>query len=163
MAASAPPGARPLPPPLVERRLGPAVFRLWPAEHPTADVEAVAAIFGLCAGAALLWLPLDGLAPFAGECRFKSWTGRPCLTCGATRAVLALSHGHMGGALAMNPLVALLLLGLLAVAPCAALIWALRLPRPRLAPADRAGRVILVATLAAAAAANWVYLLAAGR
>ncbi len=163
MDASVPRGARPLPPPLVERRRGPVVLRLWPATHPTADVEVVTAIFGALLWAALLALPLERLAPLAGECRFRSWTGHPCLTCGATRAVLALAHGDVGGALAMNPLVGALLVALLAAAAPAALAWALRWPRPRLAPAGTGARRALVALVVAALAANWIYLLAVGR
>ena len=48
------------------------------------------------AGAIAAWLP---------ACPFRRWTGLPCLTCGGTRAVLALCRGDLLGALAFNPLV----------------------------------------------------------
>ena len=44
-------------------------------------------------------------------CLFKTATGRPCPTCGATRALWALGAGHPLEALAWNPLLGLLGLG----------------------------------------------------
>ncbi len=50
-----------------------------------------------------LW---DVLAPHLGRCTFRSITGIPCPTCGATRGVLALLHHHPVQAFLLNPLVA---------------------------------------------------------
>lgn len=45
-------------------------------------------------------LPLVGWPP---HCVFRAVTGVPCPFCGMTTAMLALSHGDIGGALAANP------------------------------------------------------------
>jgi len=152
-----------VPPPLAERRAGPFALRLYPASHPTADVEIAAALAGLLAAAALLLLPLDAWAPLAGSCRFHDWTGIPCLTCGTTRAVLALAHGHPLTALRLNALVALALLSALVYAPAAAAMWLLRLPRPRLALARGRARWGAVAVCALILALQWAFLIWDGR
>ena len=38
-------------------------------------------------------------------CRFRDWTGRPCPTCGGSRALRDLVHGRIGEAFLHNPLV----------------------------------------------------------
>lgn len=43
-------------------------------------------------------------------CLFKRATGWPCPTCGSTRAMVSLLHGHIGDAIALNPLMVLLVL-----------------------------------------------------
>ncbi|MDR2871359.1 MAG: DUF2752 domain-containing protein [Xanthomonadaceae bacterium] len=48
-------------------------------------------------------------SPFP-PCLFYSLTHYYCVGCGITRALHALAHGHIGQALAMNPLFVLLLL-----------------------------------------------------
>jgi hypothetical protein len=45
-------------------------------------------------------LPVTDLAP---ACIFKSLTGIPCPTCGSTRMVAFLAHGHFLAAFRMNP------------------------------------------------------------
>lgn len=40
-------------------------------------------------------------------CLFHRLSGHPCPTCGSTRVVLAFARGDWGGALRLNPLVAL--------------------------------------------------------
>jgi hypothetical protein len=40
-------------------------------------------------------------------CGFREWTGIPCVACGGTRALLALTEGRWIEALAINPLAAL--------------------------------------------------------
>ena len=45
----------------------------------------------------------------AWPCTFKLMTGVPCATCGGTRALAALGHGHLLNALAWNPMVVLAL------------------------------------------------------
>jgi hypothetical protein len=120
------------------------------------------AVFGTIAGlgaAAVGMLGLDHL-PFS-VCLFKGFSGLPCPTCGATRAVGRLVHLDLAGALAMNPL-ATVGAGLLA-------LWAVcdfgLLTRGRALDVE-VGRPLgrLVRGLAlGAVVANWVYLLAAGR
>ncbi len=55
------PAAGPRNPPR-EWRLGPLRLRLFPADHPTADIEIAAAVVGLLALAALPFVPLATLA-----------------------------------------------------------------------------------------------------
>jgi Protein of unknown function (DUF2752) len=115
---------------------------------------------GLYAGAVSLLLA--GAAPLAGSaaslmptCLFRSVTGLPCPTCGATHAVVALSRLDWSGALAANPLATIgalaLLLGGLAAGTAALLGHPFREPRwgPRLR-----WPVLLLVLL------NWVWVLA---
>ncbi len=105
------------------------------------------------------------LAPFAPqiatvlpECLFREVTGFPCPTCGATRAVLALSRLDLAGALAFNPLAAagelLFVVGGLVAGGAALWGHPLRL--------QASGAVLrLIALLAVTA--NWAWLLHSGR
>jgi hypothetical protein len=108
-----------------------------------------------CAAAAPLAPALaKGLPP----CPFHWLTGLPCASCGGTRALLALSRFDLGAALAWNPLVALAALVFVAggVAALGAALAGREVPSPR-------PTLLLRAALGAAVAANWTYLLAAGR
>ncbi len=95
-----------------------------------------------------------GLPP----CPFRALVGIPCLTCGGTRALLALARFDVGGAFSWNPLAAaagiLFVLGGLAALGAAVAGRGVESPRPTRA---------LRAALAFALAANWVFLVAAGR
>ena len=91
-------------------------------------------------------------------CLFKRLTHLPCPTCGTSRAVLALLHGHVVQAWLCNPLT-------VTAGLAAAVVLAVRAAtgaRPRLA-LSTAARRCLWAALAVAAAANWAWLIAAGR
>jgi hypothetical protein len=67
------------------------------------------------AGVALLWTFDPNVAgnPFP-PCMFYAITGHYCIGCGLTRALHALVHGDVLGALSMNPL-GLIVLGLIPV------------------------------------------------
>ena len=116
----------------------------------------------LWGGAALLsvaaapWAPAlaQGLAP----CPFRTLTGLPCLACGSTRALLDLARFDVVGAFSWNPLAAaagiLLVTGGLVALGAALAGRGVEAPRPTSA---------LRAALALALAANWVFLVAAGR
>lgn len=65
-------------------------------------------LFALPLGA---WAVQKGWIVF-GTCGLKMLLGIPCFTCGATRATIHLLHGHLGAALAMQPLVILGYFGL---------------------------------------------------
>jgi hypothetical protein len=116
----------------------------------------------LWGGAALACAAAAPLAPALAEgmspCPFRALVGIPCLTCGSTRALLALARFDVGAAFGWNPLAAAA--GILFVAGGAIALGAavagreVRAPRPT--PVLRAGLVL-------AAAANWAFLVAAGR
>jgi len=71
-----------------------------------------ASVLGLCplwaVGLMSLWVAFVGVTVLAGignQCLFKRFTGVPCPTCGSTRAIFALLHGHPVQAWLFNPLV----------------------------------------------------------
>ena len=154
--------ASPHPRRAVGRRAPLSLSRL-PPDTPGADLEILLAVLGGLAWAALLLLPLERIAPWLGGCRFHQLTGLPCVGCGSTRGVLALSRGEWLHALGDNPLVVGLLAVLLLYAPVAAGLWIFRRPRPRLRIAQGWPRRTAWALALAAVAANWIYLIAAGR
>jgi hypothetical protein len=95
-------------------------------------------------------------------CTFHQVTGKPCLTCGGTRAARALGHFRFAESLSHNPLVALWLIVALphALWVAAARIW--HLPRPRVRCERRGEKWALAALLLLIVAANWAYLIWAG-
>ena len=110
----------------------------------------------LACAAAAPWA--SGLARGLPPCPFHALLGIPCLTCGGTRALLALARFDVGAALLWNPLAAaagifLVLGGFLALG---AALTGRGVETPRPTPALRAA-------LAIAVAANWVFLVASGR
>jgi hypothetical protein len=109
----------------------------------------------VCAAAAP-WAP--AFAQGMPVCSFRELLGVPCLTCGSTRALVALARMDVGAAFGWNPLVAgagiLFIVGGVVALGAALAGGEVRAPRP--APALRAA-------LALAVAANWVFLVAAGR
>ena len=46
----------------------------------------------------------DSLPLQAPACGLRTATGIPCVACGGTRSMMALSHGHFSEALTFNPL-----------------------------------------------------------
>jgi Protein of unknown function (DUF2752) len=109
----------------------------------------------VCAAAAP-WAP--AFAQGMPVCPFHWLTGFPCATCGGTRALLALGRFDLGAAFGWNPLVAgagILFIAGGVVAFVAALAGG-EVRAPRATP-------LLRAALAAAIAANWAFLVAAGR
>jgi hypothetical protein len=110
------------------------------------------------AGAAALLLTF-GLPPIA--CQFKSISGLPCLTCGATRSLLALLHGGWRESLALHPLVVPgTMLGALFV-PYGLAVSLLERPRLRV-ELDARDWKVLRAGVALGAAGVWSYLIAVG-
>jgi hypothetical protein len=111
---------------------------------------------------ALVCVAAAPLAPALAQgmpaCPFRELLGVPCLTCGSTRAFLALARFDVGAAFSWNPLAAvagiLLVAGGLAALGAALAGRGVETPRPT--PALRAA-------LALALAANWVFLVAASR
>jgi len=102
------------------------------------------------------WLALHLPMP---QCTFRSLTGFPCVTCGATRSVNALLHGDVLAAWRLNPLV---LLGLATVAvfdAYALVVLLARARRLRVAFTARPLRRAAVAIGCAVVLLNWIYLL----
>lgn len=59
------------------------------------------------AGYTWLYFNLAGVSSGGGTlgvCLFKRLSGLPCPSCGTTRSIVALIHGDVAGALALNPL-----------------------------------------------------------
>ncbi len=95
-------------------------------------------------------------------CPFRALTHLPCMTCGSTRAGLALGRFEFVEALRMNPLMTVVLVGVGVYVFHAALVFA-GLSRswslPPSSPRTRwAGRAVLLLI-----AVNWGYLVAVGR
>lgn len=88
-------------------------------------------------------------------CPFAAWTQQPCLSCGVTRALEALSHGHWREAFLWNPLALVSLILLLLWMGYAAAVAGRRTPRLRLIGFTTTSRVILLALVLI----NWSYLL----
>jgi Protein of unknown function (DUF2752) len=103
-----------------------------------------------------IWLALDLPWP---HCAFHHFTGLPCVTCGATRSVIAFFHGNIWSAWKWNPLVFVFLCGLSIFDLYALIILATHAPRLRIvqctAEEKRFVRVLGITLLAA----NWGYLL----
>lgn len=109
-----------------------------------------------------LWLGMVTIAWYASRstdqsvvtCMFKRITGYPCATCGGTRAAMCLARGDFAGAIQLNPLATLLVIG----APLLLAWWVLVPP----AGAERrrwihpAGQVAILLTVVIA---NWAYVL----
>jgi len=124
------------------------------SRRPSWPIWAVAVVGG--------WLILVGLSVWLSGwrgwegplCLFKAMTGRPCPTCGSTRGVLAILHGHVGEAFAYNPMVFL-------IAVVAGLMLAMRVLFARSVKLELTCTERRVAWGIAVAAflANWAYLI----
>lgn len=119
-------------------------------------------LFGLGLATWLGFPAILGLLQFLNPlglyaCPWKALLGLPCLTCGTTRMMVALSGGHVLEAFLYQPLGFTLPLLLLSYVPFAVLAPHC-LPARWSTPHVRTGGLIL----AAAAAANWSYLIAVG-
>ena len=91
-------------------------------------------------------------------CPFRELLGVPCLTCGSTRALVALARIDLGAAFGWNPFMAgagiLFIAGGIVALGAALLGGEVRAPR---------ATPFLRVALAAAIAVNWAFLVAAGR
>jgi hypothetical protein len=128
------------------------------AGAPSVHAIALAGV-GLLLLAAALVLPLDGPPLSLLACPFRAFTGLPCLGCGMTHAFHFAVRGEFAGAAAHSPLGLVLALGCAAHAVFTALRlcglpYAPRMPMPAGAGARWA--------IAAALAANWIFVLRSG-
>jgi hypothetical protein len=103
-----------------------------------------------------VWLLLGLPTP---RCLFHAFTGLPCLTCGGTRCVKNLLAGHVGAALAWNPLVFLGAAAAAVFMVYAAIVLVFRLPRVRVILESAREANFVRVSVAIAAAANWIYLI----
>ena len=119
----------------------------------------------------LIWLAVS-VAAFAGgalwvgsglawpRCPFLAVTGFPCLTCGATRASIALAHGEFWLALSWNPLASLALGGVIAFDLYALVILLSRSAPLRLVDWTNLEKKTVRIAAVAVIVLNWIYLLA---
>jgi Protein of unknown function (DUF2752) len=118
----------------------------------------------------LLWLMISVAAVvcsavwlYAGlpwpVCWFHELTGRPCATCGATRAAIAFLHGDFSGSWQWNPLAFALYCAIALFDSYAVFVLVTRGPRVRVS-FGAAEKKMFQAFAVAVLALNWVYLLA---
>ncbi|MCK6544759.1 DUF2752 domain-containing protein [Myxococcota bacterium] len=124
-------------------------------------LEALGGATSLVLLGAIALAPTSALPHF--PCPLRALTSIPCVTCGGTRAILALRDGDLVGALVMNPLVVLAIFAALAFATYAAAVLVLGVPPWRPELRRGAGLWALRVGVPVALAANWIYLVAAGR
>jgi hypothetical protein len=131
-------------------------FHARPAAPPLGAIFlGIGLLFALAVGI----LHLDRL-PFT-ICTFKAITGLPCMTCGTTRTLGLLFRGDLAHALSMNPLATVAGIGLTAWG--LADLWLLRRHAALGVETAPAARLFLRVTAIVLVAANWAYLISAGR
>jgi hypothetical protein len=132
------------------------VWRRSPATGQDHELLWLAVSVAAFAGAAL-WLRIGLAWP---RCPFLSVTGFPCLTCGATRALIAMAHGDFWRAVSWNPLACLALCGVFAFDLYAIAVLISRSARLRLVDWTKNEKNAVRIAAAAVIALNWIYLLA---
>jgi hypothetical protein len=119
----------------------------------------------------LIWFAVSALALAAGtawlalglpwpRCPFLSVTGLPCVTCGATRALIAFLHGDFLSALRWNPLAFVAFCALVAFDLYAAVVLVGRMARLRIVESTGAEKNLVRIAVVSLLALNWIYLLA---
>jgi len=93
------------------------------------------------------------------QCAFRSLTGLPCVTCGATRSLIQFFHGHFLASFLFNPLAFLALCSLLSFDLYALAVLTVRAPRLRFGNFSRAEKRLARAAAAVLLIGNWIYLL----
>ena len=107
---------------------------------------------------AATWLALKLPWPI---CLFHALTGRPCLTCGATRSAIAFFHAHFLAALRWNPLAFVCYCALSLFNAYALVTVVMRAPRLRIIQVTAGERRFVRGSAIALLALNWAYLLLA--
>ena len=132
------------------------VWRRLPTARPDHELIWLVVSVALLAGGAV-WLALGLPSP---RCPFLAMTGSPCLTCGATRATVALFHGDFLSAFSWNPLAFLALCGVVVFDLYAIVVLLGRAPRLRIVDWTRTEKNIVRVAVVCALLVNWMYLLA---
>jgi Protein of unknown function (DUF2752) len=127
---------------------------LAPGETDYELIGVAASVVGF--GLAACWFVLHLPWPI---CLFHAITGVPCLTCGATRSAIALSHAQFVNALKWNPLACLAYCGIAFFDIYAFGVLATRATRLRAYLTSVEKRTLRVAAIAVLLT-NWIYLLA---
>ena len=109
---------------------------------------------------AATWLALKLPWPI---CLFHALTGRPCLTCGATRSAIAFFHAHFLAAFEWNPLAFLVYCALTLFNAYAFAVVVTRAPRVRIVQMSPSEKKWFRLSFIALLALNWAYLLVANR
>jgi hypothetical protein len=104
------------------------------------------------------WLALKLPWPI---CLFHALTGRPCLTCGATRSAIAFFHAHFLAAFEWNPLAFLCYCALSLFNVYAFATVVMRTPRLRIVQVNPGERKFVRGSIIALLLLNWAYLLLA--
>ena len=100
-------------------------------------------------------LPVAQLAP---DCVFKAITGIPCPTCGSTRAVILLSHGHLESAFRMNPATGAVFVTALLAFLCRLIVLAFDLPGIHIGFSGREKNLVRISVVLALLL-NWAYVI----
>ena len=93
------------------------------------------------------------------RCVFHDLTGLPCLTCGATRCVIAFLQGNFSTAWLWNPFAFVILCGVVLFDSYAFLTLVTRAPRLRISFRTQQARTFARFAVIGALAVNWIYLL----
>ena len=93
------------------------------------------------------------------RCPFLAVTGLPCVTCGATRSIIAFLHGDFLSALRWNPLAFVAFCALIAFDLYAVIVLVGRTARLRIVDWTGTERNLARIALVSLLALNWIYLL----
>jgi hypothetical protein len=105
---------------------------------------------------AAAWLALGLPWP---QCLFHAITGLPCVTCGATRSVIAFFHGQFFTAWKWNPLALAFSCAMSIFNIYAGIILATRAPRLRIGGFSSVEKGLIRVLVLTLLASNWIYLL----
>jgi len=119
----------------------------------------------------LIWLAVSATSIAGGavwlamalpwpRCAFLAVTGLPCVTCGATRSMIALLHGDFLGALRWNPLAFAAFCALIAFDLYAAIVLVGRTARLRIVDWTGTEKNVVRIAVIGLLALDWIYLLA---
>jgi len=119
----------------------------------------------------LIWLTISATSLAIGatwqalglpwpRCPFLSVTGLPCVTCGATRSLIAFGHGDFLSALRWNPLACAVFCAVIAFDLYAVVVLVGRKSRLRMVDWSASEKLAVRIAVIGLLALNWIYLLA---